>query len=343
MAGDNSINSKQLRKELEKKSVHPIYLFLGEEEGEKDKLIDMIIDLVHDGDADRNNSVRRFSMEGNDGITPAAAHALSGSLFSAKATCVIKNIHNLKPTKENKAVARELVSQLPDTSTLIMTAEKYQAPPLFGAGELNRIKVVKFWKLYENETADYIREGFRKAGMSIDPKALEQLMELTGRDMRKIDEAIEGIRYSGSGKAVTAEIIASSLGDTVNADLFDFVHLLFRLETGSLKILGQVLDEGIPELVILSNMTKEAEAIEKYHALLSGGTAQDEALKKCGVFSKHMESFKKSIRIFTPEKITRLFPMLSRADMEIKSGGMKKSILSNPVFILASEILVGFK
>ena len=343
MVADSSINSRQLRKELEKKQPARIYLFLGEEEAEKNELADAVTRLVHTDEAERKNAVRRFSLESAEDLMAAASHALSSSLFSGRTTCIMKNIHALKHTKDNRALMRDIITQLPDTATLIMTAEKYQVPAVIGPGEAALIKVVKFWRPYDSDLAGRVREGLKKSGMSIEQDALELLLELAGRDMGKINDALESLKYCGVKGAVTAGTVSSLLSGGADASLFEFISSLFKREERSLKTLGLLLDGGTPELVILSNITRRAEMVESYHLHLSRGMSPDEALKKCGVFAKEVDNFRAATGIYTAGKISGLFPLLARADLELKSGGAGKNILSNPLFSLAANMVLGMK
>lgn len=316
-----------------------MYLFLGEEEGEKDKIISRIISAIFKDDEDRRNSVGRFYVEDLDGFLSAAGHAVSPSMFSANLVTIIRNVDNIKSSKLSKDAAGDLIRNLPSSTTLIMTSEKYQPPAIFGAEELKLIKVVKFWKFFANELAGYASEFLGRFGISADQRALDRILEISGRDIRRLDEILEKLRYSGIRGLATPEMISGLIHDNAETTIFEFIDLLFTGDTSALEGLQRVLNGGIHELVILSNITRQAEMIEKYHWLVKSGMPGDKAAGECGVFDKNKDLFFKMACKFPEERIRKIFPLISRTDLELKSGGQKKSLLSNPVFILAGEIL----
>ena len=116
--------SKQLSKELEKNKLENIYIFLGEEDGEKEKIIEKILEIIFKDNKDKKNHIGKFNIYNNDDLISAADFALSGSMFSSEKACIIKNINNIKSADSSKLVFNDLISNLPLSTTLIMTSDK---------------------------------------------------------------------------------------------------------------------------------------------------------------------------------------------------------------------------
>jgi DNA polymerase III delta subunit len=88
-------NSKKLMADLAKKDLRRMYLFMGEEEGEKDKCIAAISSILFSSQGDAGIYTGRFHCE-NDELMQAADFALSGSMFSPARLCVMYNIDGVK-------------------------------------------------------------------------------------------------------------------------------------------------------------------------------------------------------------------------------------------------------
>jgi DNA polymerase III delta subunit len=88
-------NAKLFRQELERHRLDPAYLFLGEEEGEKDKYINRIIEMALPDQYMRTNAAGRFHIE-NEEFNSAVDFALSPSMFSSCRVCVMYNLNGLQ-------------------------------------------------------------------------------------------------------------------------------------------------------------------------------------------------------------------------------------------------------
>ena len=81
-------NAKQFKRELDDDRLERMYLFLGEEEGEKDKCINRILVMAFDDQSERAHSTGRFHVE-NDEFMKAAEFILSPPLFTSRRVCVM--------------------------------------------------------------------------------------------------------------------------------------------------------------------------------------------------------------------------------------------------------------
>ena len=101
-------DSRQLLVELKDKKLRKIYLFLGEEDGEKEKIIRKIIDMAIADDDEKNYSTGRFHME-YDEINSAIEFVSSGSMFSRTKVCVILNVNSIKARSKEAQLFNNLL------------------------------------------------------------------------------------------------------------------------------------------------------------------------------------------------------------------------------------------
>jgi DNA polymerase III delta subunit len=329
-------NSKQFKRELDSDQLEQGYLFLGEEEGEKDKCINRIIVMAFKDQSERARATGRFHIE-SDEFMSAAQFALSPSLFSERRVCVMNNIDSLAYAKHG-AVFQELVRDLPDSAILIMTSRENK-PPAFMDQALDRFKVVQFWRYFDNDIHTYITASIRRLGLSIDEQALDILIERTGNDIKKIDDAIEMIRFSGEIGLVSADTVKNFIDDVKDVSVFDFVDALFRGDHRALALFKKVHEDGTPDLRVMYQIMRQAEMIENYYALVEGGMPPEEAMSKAGVYSKHREKFWRYTESFPRERLMRVFTMITGTDYKLKSGSASKELVANPVFNLVSDML----
>jgi DNA polymerase III delta subunit len=328
-------NSKELKKELSQKSLKNIYLFMGEEEGDKDNLIKAIIHLSF---KDSEPSVGRFHID-NDEFLQACDFALGNSMFSTKKLCILRNIDSLRISKDNTALMKELISQRPEGTILIFTTEKKSPPGIFPKDLMNQVFPYQFWKFFDSDLIQYIKVNLKKENVTIEGKALTKLIELTGNDIKKVDDAIEMLINSGLKLYSSEDEITNLIHDVKNITLFDFIDSLFSKNKKSLSLLKKLLDEGTPELLILNMIIRQVDILTSYKNKTSNGINKDDALKQCGVLPRNKEHFIRLNATYNIETLKKIYLKAAKSDYALKSSSPKNRLTSNPIFILSSEIL----
>ncbi|HOO72829.1 MAG TPA: DNA polymerase III subunit delta [Spirochaetota bacterium] len=337
MQGRNQTSSA-FREELNRGKLDHIYLFTGEEEGEKEKTVSIILDLLFKEIPERANCIARFHIENNE-FDEAADFLLSQSIFYPVRACILYNIDSLKKEDRNTHLLEEIFLSMPDSMTLIMTTE-HNAPPAVLAREMiEKIKIVQFWRYFDRDIERYIAVTTAKMGITLDKNVVSRLLDLTGKDIRKIDEALEMLRSSSESRIITEEILLNLVHDRRESTIFEFIDALFLKNKKAFVFLNKIISEGVPELLILNMIFKQGEAIEQFHSLTSSGLASEEAINKCGVHQRKKDIFWKMVRAYDAMGINKIFPLIARADYELKSGGRSRDIINNPVFKLTAEIL----
>jgi len=335
---------KILNKELQKKKLHPIYLFLGDEEGEKDKAIKKIASILFESDEERKNSTSIFYMENSEELLSAGEFALSQSMFEDKKLCIMKDVDFISKTKENKFILSDIFLNLPGITTLIVTSsnkkDKNKVPAILSSiVKKTDIKTYIFWNFFDNDITNYIRISLSNINLSIDNKNISFLLEKTGNDIKKIDEAIEILRYSSQTEEISKENIEKFIANRKDVSIFEFIDLLFKKDPKALKYLREIYEENTPPLQILFHIVRESEIIEKYYKYKESGLLTNDAISKAGVYYKKTENFLKYTNKIKKEQLPKLFFAIAKCDLKIKSSTIPKNFLQNPIFSLAEDII----
>ena len=334
-------NSKIIKNELKNKKIDKIYLFIGEEEGEKDKVIDLVADILFSNVNEKKESLAKFYLDNKEEFIPAVDYAISESMFSGKKLCIMKNIESVNAIKSNKGIISEMIESLPDSTTLIMTASGNSVPALLVKNIHKYVKIVQFWKMFESDIHSYLASSISKLGLKIENNALSHFIDLTGRDIRKVDDGIEMIKNANIAGTISVSIVDDLIYDIKEVTVFDYIEFLFKRDKKALSFLKKLLDDFTPELQILSLVVRQVEMIEKYHFAISQGESRDNALKKAGVFGKNKDSFLSHCGKFSLVMLRGVFSLIAKADYELKSGSKSKNFISNPMTTLTTDILFG--
>ena len=313
-------NSKQFIKELNKGLSGSIYLFLGEEEGEKDKVINTMLGIVFGDSPDRYNNTGRFHItdEKNsyEQFIQAADFAMTGSMFSDKKVCIVRNIDLLKQSDASKNAVNDMISGIADGTLAVFTSSKNQPPPFLVKNHEDKISIIQFWKYFDSDLYTYITKSLKDKKIDFEENIIPLLIEFTGNDIKKIDEAIDTLEYTSGDTLVTAEIIKQLVGYTREITVFDFIDSLFLREKRSIEFLKKLIEQGTAELLILNLIAKHAETIEKYYYYIDENLSPDEAVKKVGMAApqKRKEKFSASATKFSSEKVKKIFTLIAECE-----------------------------
>jgi DNA polymerase III delta subunit len=338
--------SKQFAVEISKGTKEKFFLFLGEEEGEKDKIISTILGYTFKENEDRVQNTGRYYINedknAQEEFTSAADFTLAGSMFSSSRVCIIRNIENIKINDTIKNIMDDMMTSAPDGTIVIMTSMANQAPAWIEKKYENLVHVVQFWKNFDSDLLNYIRKHLNDKKISYDDKIIPLLIELTGNDIKKIDEMLDMISLTSKDIPLNETLVRDIAGEIREITVFEFVDSLFLKEKRSLSYLKKLLEEGTAELLILNMIIRQADALEKYYTLLDEKNNQEEAFIKLGLGASKIkkDKFTAMLKKTGRENLLKVYPLIAKTEYSIKSTSIGSSIISNPVFVLASEILL---
>ncbi len=335
MAALQQINAKDFARGLGKGPLRRVYLFLGEEERLKEKMIESMAGLLEKGTGPGSVSVARFHAENNE-LDEALGFALMQSMFTPKKLAIVYGVEAVQATKQNKSLFEELVTGLPDSTTLVLVSSQNSVPKTVPVG--GDMAAVKFWRYFERDMAAYVRDTIRKYGMTIDEGAVMLLMKLLGRDLGKIDEALERLKFSGHSH-ITPGLVSLFITDDREASIFEFLDALFRKSPGAFNLLKSLLDDGVHELVVLTMVNRQCESLDAFHRRLAEGAGADAAMEGLGVQERNRQAFLDYAGKFGPADVRRAFSALYEAEDRLKGGPRSKSIIANPLFALVSKMV----
>ena len=337
MAKTREINAKEFARGLKPGSLANAYLFLGEETGLMEKMIEKIRSLLADRDGAESVSTERFHAENGD-LAGAADFALSRSMFSPKKLAVLYEADTLQ-VKQNRPAIEELFTGLPDSTTLVLVSAQNKAPRSLPLDLLPNLQTVRFWRYFESDMAAHIRDSLKREKMTVTDGAVSLLIRLLGRDLGKVDGALEKLRYSGQA-AVTEELVKTYIDVERDTNIFEFLDALFTKSTRALTLLKTLLDDGVHELVILTMITRHCESIERYHRMSGEGKSPDEILKELGIQERNREGFISQTSRFGQGEISRTWAAIYETESLLKGAAQSKNIISNPVFELTARMVL---
>lgn len=307
--------SKELFKEIEKKKLMPFYLFLGEEEGEKERAERAIAQVWCENPAEET---ARFFMQDNE-LLAALEFALAPSLFGGRRLCLIRGMESLSSNKKNGELLAQLKEEMPDHVITIFSSHEIKVPTLLSKNWKD-LATYQFWKHFDSELTGLVRRKGKELGLTLDNAVTGKLIERSGRQIKVIEETLNTLALSGV-TTVTLEDISSALRDESENNIFKAVTLLYSGDPKGVMMTKRLLEEGTPELVILKRLQWQAERLTTFMKLRAQGMSPADAMKECGIYARGTDEFLSIAGRWNNDKIQRIYPILGNTEFHLKSGG----------------------
>ncbi|HEY1405496.1 MAG TPA: DNA polymerase III subunit delta, partial [Spirochaetota bacterium] len=304
------------------------------EEGDKERYIDKIADKFL-GKKPDDRLISHFHCESGE-IAHATQFSLESAMFSERKIAVIYNIQSLIAKKDQSFVA-QIIDEIPDSTIVIFTSPENSPPKYISPEILGKTRPVIFWRMFESELQAHITKRVRDEGRTIDPHAVTRILSLTGRDLHKVNEAVDRV-LAGSDGSISERVVVSLIADEREISVFEFIDALFKRRKDTLRLLSVVIGLGENELGVLALIQREADRIENYHLLRQSGKMHDEAIAELKINPRNADDFMAYTQSFDADRVRRLIILLSRVDYSAKSTRVSRSLLSNPL----SELIVEF-
>lgn len=331
-------NSKIAAQSLSRGELATSYLFLGEELGEKERFISIIADLYFGKKTPAEQRLISTFFAQNGEVPAAAGFALSSSMFDPKKICVLSDIEKVSVKGEQILVA-DMVRDLPDSTLLVLLSGDNNPPKYLSEETIGQMQPVVFWRLFENELQNHIMQSFKDKGRIIETAAARRIVSLTGRDLKKVNAAIDRVLIGTEENPVSEQTVISLIADEKEISIFELTDAILKRRKDSFRLLRKVLDEGSADLQILALLEREAKRIELYHDLKGKGLSHDDAIGELHINPKGMDDFLAYLRVFPEQGIREFMVLLSKADYAAKSSSYSSSILSGPVAGLIASTL----
>jgi DNA polymerase III delta subunit len=338
--------SKQFNAELSKGLKSNVFLFIGEEEGEKDKIINSILNMKFTDEDERIQNCGKYHIsDDKDRLSEfmsAADFILSGSMFSNNRVCIIRNIEKVDANESVKNIIDDIFTSTPAGTIIIMTCMTNKVPTLIGKKYEDLVQIVQFWKNFDSDLFNYIRKKLNDMRIKFDDKLIPLILELTGNDIKKIDEMLDMISMVSIDMPLNSGLLKDLAGGIRDITVFEFIDSLFLKEKRSLLHLKKLINEDTAELFILNMIIRQADLIEKYYNFIENNQNHEDALVRIGLgpSKRRKDTFTAILQKISRDELKEIYPRIAKAEYKIKSSGASQTLVNNPIFILSSEILM---
>jgi len=295
-----------------------IFLLLGPENGEKKEFIKSVEKkvLTEFGEPDRFRFYP-YDTEPSEIVSIMR----NGSLFSSHKIVTINNCEDIK----KKSAIEQLVDYLKSPSedvTLFLLSDTSKVD-----GKIE--KLIKkenkkiFWELFENRKRDWVISFFRKRNLSIDPGAVDLLLEMIDNNTDSMRNDCEKLAfYFKEGDRISEGDIENFLYHSREENVFTLFEKVCRRDLeASLDILNSiVLARETQPVQLISGLLWQFRNLLSLSTMLAKRIPQPEALLKSNIRGKKSQkTYLEGVRNYRIQELERIISLTMEYDNRLRT------------------------
>lgn len=317
-----------LRNQLKKREIAPVYLLFGAETYLRDLAAKTIANMVLDENSLREFNENEFSLNQSENLSYALASAEQLPMIAQRRVIWITDVRvsatgtkdNLK--EENEALLTAYLSRPSETSVVLFIADEIDKRRKMSKILMENSVAVEFAKFTDQELVNWARKEIKDAGFDAEEKALHQLVALVGDNLRKLTNEIKKITTAAlPDKIVTYELVESLVPNTREMSNFDLTDQLFGKDRRKpLQTLKKILDDGAEPLMLLGLIAHNLRRTLMAKELMNQGVERTEVVRTMKLHPKYHEDFLKTARQSDAKKLLHIINRIAETDLAIKTS-----------------------
>lgn len=317
-----------LRSQLRKHEIAPVYLLFGAETYLRDLAAKTIADFVF-GDASlRDFNETEFSLSSAENLSYALASAEQLPMIAARRVIRITDVKisasgakdNLK--EESEDILAAYLRRPAETSVVIFIADELDKRRRMAKLLIENSVAVEFAALDDAQLMVWARDKLKELGVQPDDNALRQLVSLVGSDVRRLTTEIEKIATAAlPDKLITFELVESLVPNSRALSNFDLTdHLIAKNKTKSLQTLKKILDDGAEPLMLLGLIANNFHRLFLAKEMMNQGVERKEVARIMKLPWSKQEDFLVTARRTDSKRFTQIMQRIAETDIAIKTS-----------------------
>lgn len=322
------ISREDLRNQLKRREVAPVYVLFGEESYLRDLAAKTIADIVLKDAQLREFNENEFSLNSPDQLPTALAAADQLPMMAERRVVRISDVRitatgsrdSLKEDHEG-VLTSYLDNPSPD-SVVLFIADDFDKRRKAAKLLIDKAVAVEFKALDDDEALQWAKGRIKEAGFSYDDSAARLIVSLVGDDIRRLASEIEKVCTSIlPEKLITVEAVERLVSNTRELSNFELSdHLLTKNRRKALETLTKILDDGAEPLMLLGLIASNFHRLLLAKEMVEKGMDRGEVARVLKLPYRKQEEFLASARRTSRESICHVLERLAETDLAIKTS-----------------------
>jgi DNA polymerase-3 subunit delta len=342
------ISRENLRDQLRRREIAPVYTLFGAETYLRDLAIKTITDRAFaEGDfRDFNEAV--LSLDSTEDLPRALAAAEQLPMMSSRRVIRVENVRisqtGFRDTinEDHEPLLSAYLSNPAPQTVLIFVADELNGVRKMGKFLRENTTAVDFAPLDDRQLSDWVAKGFADAGVSIDAVTLRYFISRIGPDVRRSANEVNKLAAAAMPSGVVSreliEQLVPSSRETSNFDLTD--HLVAGRKRQALGTLKKILDDGAEPLALLGLISYNFRRLLIAKDLMDRSAPRQEIASAVKLYGKGQDEFLAAARRSDRNRLIKALQSIAKTDLAIKTsiGGSGPSGARTQIEILVCEL-----
>ena len=315
----NILTREDLRNQLKKGEIAPLYLLFGAEKYLRNLAAKAITEKVLHDSPLREFNETEVSLNDTEFL-----HAISSAeqlpMISSRRIVKITEINKLKEADED-ALAR-YVARPAEFSVVIFVADELDKRRRFAKTLLDTCVSVEFANLSDMELLAWAKGKLKELNAQADEKALHQIVALVGNNVLKLTNEIEKLVTAAlPDTLITYELVEKLVPNSRELSNFELTdYLLNKNRVRALQILNKILNDGAEPLMLLGLIANNFRRLFLAKELMRQGIDRKEVARTINLPYHKQEDFLATARRADADKLAWSLKRIAEADLAIKTS-----------------------
>jgi DNA polymerase-3 subunit delta len=297
----------------------PVYLIYGSEELLLERALERLKERIA-AVADPEFNVETFAGESatSDEIINAANTL---PFMSDRRLVIVRDVEKLQAASLDAMVAYAK-DPAPSTCLVLVAGKIAKNSKLYRAAAASG-SVYEYQAPKRSEYGAEVVRLFRDRGKRIDPRAAQALVEVTGRDLRRLDtEAQKLVTYAGERDTVLLDDVHAVASAGASASVFELADAVgARDSAGAIRQLRRLLADGESGVLLQASLVRHVRALVSARALLDRGVSSPQAMApQLGMPPWRAGNAARQAARFTPAELAEAICGLADSEEQMKTS-----------------------
>ncbi len=296
----------------------PVYLIYGSEELLLERAVDRLRDrLAAVADLD-------FNLETFDGLSISADEIIGAAntmpFMSDRRLVIVHDVDKLDAS-DLESLAAYSRDPAPFTCLVLVATKIAKNSKLYRAVAANGV-AYEYAAPKRSEYGGEVVKMLQARGKRISHPAAQALVELVGRDLRRLDtEAGKLAAYAGDAAVVSEEDVSQAVVAGAAASVFELTDAVGERDTRlALRLLSRLLESGESPLGIHAMLTRHVRALVGTRALAARGMGPEAMAAELGMAPWLARNAAHQASHFEAAELTRAMVGLADAEEQMKTS-----------------------
>jgi DNA polymerase-3 subunit delta len=255
-------------------------------------------------------------------LSQVLAELANGSLFASCRVAVYLNAEELRSKRELELLAGYAAHPGPGTALLLESAEVGRVDKRIEQLVAKENKVI-FWELFESQKQGWVNNVFRTRGMSIEPEAVDFLLDMVENNTRELQAICERLAlFFGQGARVGYAEVERLLYHSKEENGFTLFERLAARDLGEcLEVLSKILlSRDSDAVALLALLAAQVRTLFAFQRLLEAHYTVEEASEQLRIRGKRVQqTYAGASRRYSLEEVARLLRLTALFDQRARS------------------------